>query len=118
MCKISKEAYEKCKIEIIDDKKYFCINKRDLEIGSNYKNWTVIFDKCDPEKQKYRQELIANTQFQPCTVFLRNDLVERKIRIRRESSKKFLEFEEKLGLDLIFTSLYFTSILNTKKVDN
>ena len=118
MCKISKEAYEKCKIEIIDDKKYFCINKRDLEIGSNYKNWTVIFDKCYPEKQKDRQELIANTQFQPCTVFLRNDLVERKIRIRRESSKKFLEFEEKLGLDLIFTSLYFTSILNTKKVGN
>ena len=49
---------------------------------------------------------------------MRNDLVERKIRIRRESSKKFLEFEEKLGLDLIFTSLYFTSILNTKKVGN
>ena len=99
MCKISKEAYEECKIEIIDDKKYFCINKRDLEIGSDYKNWTVIFDKCDPKKQKYRQELIANTQFQPCRVFVRNDLVERKIRSRRVSSKNFLEFEGKLGLD-------------------
>ena len=99
MCKISKEAYEKCKIEIIDDKKYFCINKRDLEIGSDYKKWTVSFDKCNPEKQKYRQELIANTQFQPCSAFVWNDLVERKIRSRRVSPKFFLEFEGKLGLD-------------------
>ena len=39
-----------------------------------------IFDKCDPEKQKYRQELIHNSKFQPYRVFARNDLVERKIK--------------------------------------
>ena len=32
MNKINKDAYEKCKVEIIDDKKYFWINRRDLEI--------------------------------------------------------------------------------------
>ena len=64
MFEISKEAYEKCEIEIIDDKKQFWINRRDLEIESDYKNWAVICDKCDPEKQKYRHELIPNGRFQ------------------------------------------------------
>ena len=64
MFEISKEAYEKCEIEIIDDKKQFWINRRDLEIESDYKNWVVICDKCDPEKQKYRHELIPNGRFQ------------------------------------------------------
>ena len=50
--KISKEGHEKCEIEIIDDKDYFWINRRDLEIESDYKNWAVIFDKCDPKEQK------------------------------------------------------------------
>ena len=58
-----------------------------------------MFGKCDPEIQKYRQQLIANTQFQPCRVFVRNDLVERKIKSRRVSSKIFSKFKEKLGLD-------------------
>ena len=40
-----------------------------------------------------------NPKFQPSRVFVRNDLVERKIRSRRLSSKKFLEFKEKLALD-------------------
>ena len=58
-----------------------------------------MFGKCDPGKQKYRQQLISNTQFQPCRVFVRNGLVERKIRSRRVPSKKFLKFKENLGLD-------------------
>ena len=33
--KISKEGHEKCEIEIIDDKDYFWINRRDLEIESD-----------------------------------------------------------------------------------
>ena len=96
MSKISQEAYEKCEIEIIDDKEYFWINSRDLEIESDHKNQAA---KCDPEKQKYRQELIPNTQFQPCRVFVRNDLVQRKIKSHSVSSKKKLKFNEKLGLD-------------------
>ena len=48
-----------------------------------------MFGKCDPEIQKYRQQLIANTQFQPCRVFVRKDLVERKITSRKVSSTKF-----------------------------
>ena len=49
--------------------------------------------KCDPEKQNYRQEIMPNTEFQPCRRFVRNDLVERKIKSCRKSSKKFLEFK-------------------------
>ena len=54
MSKISKEAYEKYQSEIIDDDEYFWINRIDLKIESDYKNWAVIFDKCDPKKQNYR----------------------------------------------------------------
>ena len=32
------------------------------------------------EKQKYRQELTPNAEYQRCWVFVRNDLVERKIK--------------------------------------
>ena len=59
----------------------------------------MVFDKCDLKKQKYRQELVRNTKFQPCRVFVRNDLAERKIKSRRLSSKKFLNFKEKLSFD-------------------
>ena len=43
---------------------------------------------------------MPNTEFQPCRRFVRNDLVERKIKSCRKSSKTFLEFKKKLGLDL------------------
>ena len=42
---------------------------------------------------------MPNTKFQRCRVFVRNDLVERKIKSCRKSSKRFLEFKKKLGLD-------------------
>ena len=41
----------KCEIEIIDDKNYFWVNRRDLETEWDYKNWAVIFDKCDPKNK-------------------------------------------------------------------
>ena len=53
----------------------------------------------DPEKEKYRQELTPNAKYQRCRVFVRNDLIETKIKSCRKSSKKFLEFKQKLGLD-------------------
>ena len=52
MCQISKEAYEKCEIEIMIKGKYFWVNRRDLEIELDYKNWAVIFDKSDPKNKK------------------------------------------------------------------
>ena len=75
MCKykvwqIGKEAYQKCEVEIIDKGRYFRINRKDLEVESDYNNWAQIFDKCDPEKQKYRYELMPNTKFQPCRRFV------------------------------------------------
>ena len=100
MCKISKEACKKCETEIIDDGRYFWINRRDLEIESDCDNWEQIFDKCDPEKQKYIYELMPNTKFQPCRRFVRNDLIERKVKSCRKASEKFFKFKEKLGLDL------------------
>ena len=100
MGQISKEAYKKCEVEIIGKGRYFWINRRDLEVEPDYDNRAQIFDKCDLEKQKYRHELMPNTKFQRCKRFVRNDLVERKIKSRRKASEKFLKFKEKLGLDL------------------
>ena len=97
MCQIIKEAYGKCEIEIINDEKYLRINRKDLEIESGYKTWAQIFDKCELEKHKYRQELIPNTKIQRCRVFVQNDLAERKIKIHILSPKKVLELKKKLG---------------------
>ena len=70
-----------------------------MEVESDVTNWAQIFGKCDPEKQKYRQELTPNAKYQRCRVFLRNYLVGRKFKICRKSAKRFLEFKKKLGLD-------------------
>ena len=100
MLQIRKEEYEKCKIEVIDKGRYFWVNRKKLEIESDVANWAHIFDKCDPKKQKYRQELTPNAKKQRCRVFVRNDLVERKIKSCRKSSKRFLKFKKKLGLNI------------------
>ena len=92
MLQISKEGYKKCEVENIDKRRYFWVNRKDLEVESDVANWAQIFDKCDPEKQKYRQELTPNAEYQRCRVFVRNDLVERKIKSCRKSSKRFLQF--------------------------
>ena len=99
MLQINKEEYKKCEFEIIDKEKYFWINRKDLKVESDVANWAQIFDKCDLKKQKYRHELMPNTKFQQYRVFVRNDLVEKKIKSCRKSSKRFLEFKKKLGLD-------------------
>ena len=96
MLQISKEEYEKCKIEIIDNGRYFWINRKNLEIESDVTNWAQIFNKCDPKKQKYRQELTHNVKYQRCRIFVRNDLVERKVKSCRKSSKRFLKFKKKV----------------------
>ena len=67
-----------------------------MEVESDVANWAQIFDKCDPKKQKYRHELMPNTKFQQYRVFVRNDLVEKKIYSCRKSSKRFLEFKKKV----------------------
>ena len=54
---------QKCENEIINEGKYFWISRRDLEIEFDYGNWVQIFDKCDPEKQKYRYESVINRKF-------------------------------------------------------
>ena len=99
MIQISKEGYKNCEVKTIDKERYFWVNRKDLEVESDVANWSQIFDKCDSEKQKYRQELTPNAEYQQCRVFVRNDLAERKIKSCRKSSKRFLEFEKKLGLD-------------------
>ena len=99
MVQNSKLGYTKCEVEIIDEGRYFWVNGKDLKMESDVTNWAQIFDKCDPEKQKYRHELMPNTEFQPCRRFVQSDLVVRKIKSCRKSSKKVLEFKKKLGLD-------------------
>ena len=70
-----------------------------MEVESDVANWAQIFGRCDPEKQKYRQELTPNAKYRRCRVFVRNYLVGRKFKICRKSAKRFLEFKKKLGLD-------------------
>ena len=53
--------------------------KIESEVEYGVVNWAEIFDKCDPENQKYRRELMPNTKLQQCRVFVPNDLVEKKI---------------------------------------
>ena len=89
MLLISKEEYEKCEVEIIDKGRYFWVNRKDLEVESDVANWAQIFDKCDPKKQKYRHELMPNTKFQQCRVFVRNDLVEKKLKAAENHQKYF-----------------------------
>ena len=52
MLQISKEEYEKCELEIIDKGRCFWVNRKDLQVGSDVGNWTQIFDKYDPKKNK------------------------------------------------------------------
>ena len=65
MIQISKEPFKKCEVEMIDQGRYFWVDRKDLEVESDVANWAQIFDKCDPEKQKYRHELMPYTEFQP-----------------------------------------------------
>ena len=99
MVQINKEGYKKCEVETIDKEKYFWVNRKVLEVESDVANLAPIFDKCDLKKQKYRQELTPNPKYQRCRVFVQNDLVERKIKSCRKSSKKISEFKRRLGLD-------------------
>ena len=116
MVQISKEEYEKCKVEIIDKGRYFWVNRKDLEVESDVANWAQIFDKCDLGKQKYRQELTPNAEYQQCRVFVRNDLVERKIKSCRKSSKRLLEFKKTLGLDFDVNTCDEQDVIRTLQV--
>ena len=86
---ISKEGYKKCEVEIIDKGRYFWVNRKDLEVESDVANWAQIFDKCDPKKWKYRQELTPIAQYQQCRVFVRNDLEENKLKALKNYQKDF-----------------------------
>ena len=98
MLQINNKEYEKCEVEIIEKERYFRVNRKDLQVESDVANWAQIFDKCDPQKQKCRHELMPNTKFQQYRVFLQNDLVEKNIKSCRKSSKRFLEFKKKVGI--------------------
>ena len=55
MLQISKEGYKKCEVENIDKRRYFWVNRKDMEVDSDVPNWADTFDNCSSEKQKYRQ---------------------------------------------------------------
>ena len=112
MLKIIKESYLKCEIEVIDKGTYFWITRKNLEVESDA-NWRQIYDKCDLKKQKYRQELTPNAEYQRCRKFVRNDLVERKIKSCRKSSKMFLEFKKNLGIDINLVTCDEQNIIST-----
>ena len=41
------------------------------------------------QKKKYRQELTANAKYQQCRVFVRNDLIEKKLKAVENHQKDF-----------------------------
>ena len=104
--KSAKKHTKKCEVEIIYKGRYLWINRSDLEVESDYNNWAQIFDKCDPEKQKHRYELMPNTKFQLYRRFVRNDLVGKKIKRCRKASAEFLKLKEKLGLNHLWRTRY------------
>ena len=59
---------------------------------------------------------MLNTKFWSCERFVRNDLAERKIRSRRLASEEFLEFKQKLGLDLHENSFYEQDTISALQV--
>ena len=97
MVQISK-GYKKYEVEIIDKGRYFWVNRKDLEVESDVANWFLINGIQKTKKQTWIP--MPNTKFQQYRVFVQNDLVEKKeIKSCRKSSKRFLEFKKKLGLD-------------------
>ena len=98
MIQISKEGYKKCEVEMIDKGRYFWVNRKDLEVELDVANQAQSFDKCDSEKQKYRQKLTPNAEYQGIRVFVRSDLVKRKIKNYRKLSKRFLELKKKVSI--------------------
>ena len=48
MVDLSEEAYKKRGVKIIDKGRYFWVNRRDLEVESDYNVWGQVFDKWDP----------------------------------------------------------------------
>ena len=66
MLEVTIDNYHKWDLETIIDannRQYFWINRRDLEIESK-RNWQAIFDKCKhSSRQKYRKELTPNITF-------------------------------------------------------
>ena len=98
MVQISKEGYKKCEVEIIDKERYFWVNRKDLEVESDVANWAQIFDKCGLKKTKIQARIKPDAEYQRCRVFVRNDLVEKKIKSCRKLSKKILEFKKKVRI--------------------
>ena len=88
MIQVSKK-YKKCEVEIIGKGRYFWVNWKDLEVESDVANWAQIFDKWDSEKQKHRQELTSNAEYQRCRVFVQKDLVEKKFKAVENHQKDF-----------------------------
>ena len=101
MLEITIDNCNKCDSETIIDpnnSQNFWINRRDSEIETK-QSWQAIFDKCkDSSTQKYRKELTLNITFQPNKIFVRNDLLEKKIKSCKVTNLEFLELKEKLGL--------------------
>ena len=103
MLKISMGNCYKCDLETVvnpNNSKYFCMNRRDLEIKSKH-NWQVIFVKHkDSLRQKYRKESTGNIRFQSNKIFVRNDLFEEITKNCKITNLQFLKLKEKLGLCL------------------
>ena len=53
--KSAKKDIKNMKLKLLKKENYFWVNRKDLEVESDVANWANIFDRCDSEKQKYRQ---------------------------------------------------------------
>ena len=64
-------------------------NRKYLEVESDVANWAQIFDKRDLKTQKYKQELTPYTEYQPCRMFVRKYLVQKKLKTAENHQKNF-----------------------------
>ena len=65
--------------------------------------------------KKYRKELTPNVTFQPNKIFVRNDLLEKIIKICELTNLEFLKFKEKLGLCLYENIFDQQELISTSK---
>ena len=68
--KSAKKDTKNVKWKLLIKERYFWVKRKNLEVESDVANWAQIFDKCDLKKQKYRQELTPNAEYQRCMVFV------------------------------------------------
>ena len=113
MLEITRKNCYKCDLETVtnNDSRYFWINLRDFEAGTESK-WLNLFNKQGHAwTLKYKRELTPNIKFQPDRIFIRNDLFEQIIKSCKATNAEFTMLKEKLAICLYEQNYYEEEII-------